>query len=64
VVNLILSMRLIIKDAVGITVNGGFNTGFYFGGGLQYFFGKREQDEMTKKPVEEARRRGRRAGRV
>lgn len=62
VVNLILSMRLIIKDAVGITVNGGFNTGFYFGGGLQYFFGKPEQDEMTKRPVE-ARRRGR-AGRV
>jgi len=64
VVNLILSMRLIIKDALGITVNGGFNSGFYFGGGLQYFFGKREQDEMTKKPVEEARRRGRRMGRV
>lgn len=63
VVNLILSMRLIIKDAVGITVNGGFNTGFYFGGGLQYYFGKAEQDEMTKTPVE-ARRKGRRAGRV
>jgi hypothetical protein len=62
VVNLILSMRLIIKDALGITVNGGFNTGFYFGGGLQYYFGKRQQDEMTKKPVE-ARRRGR-VGRV
>jgi hypothetical protein len=58
VVNLILSMRLIIKDAVGITINGGFNTGFYFGGGLQYFFGKPAQDEMTKKPVE-ARRRAR-----
>jgi hypothetical protein len=66
VVNLILSMRLIIKDAVGITINGGFNTGFYFGGGLQYFFGKASEDEMTKKPVEEARRRGRagRTGRV
>lgn len=61
VVNLILSMRVLIKDTVGITVNGGFNTGFYFGGGLQYFFGKREQDEMTKKPVE-ARRRGRARG--
>lgn len=64
VVNLILSMRLLIKDAVGITINGGFNTGFYFGGGLQYYFGKSEQDEMTKKPVEEARRKGRRLGRV
>lgn len=62
VVNLILSMRLLIKDTFGITVNGGFNTGFYFGGGMQYYFGKREQDEMTKKPVE-ARRRGR-TGRV
>lgn len=59
VVNLILSMRLIIKDAVGITLNGGFNTGFYFGGGLQYYFGKREQDEMTTKPVEASRRRRR-----
>jgi hypothetical protein len=62
VVNLILSMRLIIKDAVGITVNGGFNTGFYFGGGVQYFFGKPAQDEMTKTSLD-ARRRGR-AGRV
>ena len=58
VVNLILSMRLLIKDAVGITVNGGFNTGFYFGGGVQYFFGKPEQDEMTRKSLD-ARRRGR-----
>ncbi|MEM9463421.1 MAG: hypothetical protein AAGF11_55275 [Myxococcota bacterium] len=48
VVNLILSARVIIKDLVGITVNGGWNTGFYFGGGLQFFFGKAEQDEMTK----------------
>ncbi|MCA9650031.1 MAG: hypothetical protein KC501_08990 [Myxococcales bacterium] len=51
VVNLILSARLIIKDTVGITVNGGFNTGFYFGGGLQIFFGKSEQDETRKKPT-------------
>lgn len=40
VVNLIVSARLLIKDAVGITLDGGFNTGFYFGGGLQYYFGK------------------------
>lgn len=40
VVNLILSARMIIKDTVGITINGGFNTGFYFGGSLTYFFGK------------------------
>lgn len=66
VVNLILSARIIIKDAVGITLNGGFNTGFYFGGGLQVFFGKSEEDEMRKKPVdEEARRRkNRRVGRI
>jgi hypothetical protein len=65
VVNLILSMRLIIKDAVGITINGGFNTGFYFGGGLQYFFGKSAQDEMTTKPVEARRKRMRaQVGRV
>ena len=63
VVNLILSARILIKDAVGITINGGFNTGFYFGAGLQYFFGKREVDEMTKKPAEASRRR-RRSGRV
>jgi hypothetical protein len=40
VINLMLSMRFIIKDTVGISINGGFQTGFYFGGGLQYFFGK------------------------
>ncbi len=39
VVNLILSARLIVKDTVGINLQGGFNTGFYFGGSLQYFFG-------------------------
>ncbi len=48
VVNLILSTRIIIKDLVGITINGGFNTGFYFGGGLQVYFGKPSQDEMSK----------------
>ncbi len=40
VVNLIISARMIIKDTVGISINGGFNTGFYFGGSLTYFFGK------------------------
>lgn len=39
VVNLILSTRVIIKDTVGLNLQGGFNTGFYFGGSLQYFFG-------------------------
>lgn len=39
VVNLILTARLLIKDTVGINLTGGFNTGFYFGGSLQYFFG-------------------------
>jgi len=48
---------------VGITVNGGFNTGFYFGGGLQYFFGKAEQDEM-RKGAESVRVRRRRRGRI
>src|SRR5690606_37961210 len=39
VVNLIVSARLLIKDTVGLNLTGGFNTGFYFGGSLQYFFG-------------------------
>lgn len=38
VVNLILSARLIVKDAWGLTLTGGWNTGFYFGGSMQYFF--------------------------
>ncbi|HWB75449.1 MAG TPA: hypothetical protein VG755_10855 [Nannocystaceae bacterium] len=40
IVNLALSARVIIKDAFGITLTGGWNTGFYFGGSLNYFFGK------------------------
>ncbi|MEX1361581.1 MAG: hypothetical protein AB1Z98_00520 [Nannocystaceae bacterium] len=52
VVNLIVSARLIIKDTVGLSLSGGFNTGFYFGGGLQIFFGKSAQDEMRIKPEE------------
>jgi hypothetical protein len=43
VVNLILSARIIVKDVFGITINGGFNTGFYFGGAMTYFFGKEFQ---------------------
>jgi hypothetical protein len=41
VVNLLVSMRLIVKDVFGITLTGGFQTGFYFGGGMNYFFGKK-----------------------
>lgn len=41
VLNLILSARVIIDDHYAITVNGGFNTGFYFGGSFGYFFGKK-----------------------
>jgi hypothetical protein len=40
VVNLIVSARAIVKDSWGIVLNGGWNTGFYFGGSMQYFFGK------------------------
>ena len=47
VVNLILSARVIVKDQFGITINGGFNTGFYFGGALTYFFGKEFQKTRT-----------------
>ena len=62
VVNLIVSMRLIIKDTFGITINGGWNTGFYFGGGMQVFFGKSEQDEMRRKPgAQIGQRRARKA---
>ena len=62
VVNLIVSARVIIKDVFGITVNGGWNTGFYFGGGFQFFFGKPAQDEMSKGATIGKRRR--RAGRI
>ena len=40
VVNLLLSMRMIVKDTLGINLTGGWNTGFYFGGSIQYFFGQ------------------------
>jgi hypothetical protein len=45
VVNLLLSMRLIVKDTLGINLTGGFNTGFYFGGSIQYFFGQGGKDK-------------------
>jgi hypothetical protein len=41
VVNLLLTARFLIKDTFGINLTGGWNTGFYFGGSLQYFFGAR-----------------------
>jgi hypothetical protein len=40
---LIISARVIIKDVFGISINGGFNTGFYFGGAMHYYFGKQFQ---------------------
>ncbi len=64
VLNLIVSARVLIKDTVGITINGGFNTGFYFGGGVQYYFGKAEQDEMGKGATMGSKRRKRRRGGV
>jgi hypothetical protein len=39
VVNLIATIRFIIKDSFAINLTGGFQTGFYFGGSLGYFFG-------------------------
>ena len=63
VVNLILSVRMIIKDIVGVTLNGGWNTGFYFGASMQYFFGKdigkKKKDDtsfFTRKREQTARR--------
>ncbi len=41
VVNLIVSVRMIVKDVFGINLQGGFNTGFYFGASMSYFFGKK-----------------------
>lgn len=39
IVNLAVSTRFLIKDTFGINIQGLWNTGFYFGGSLQYFFG-------------------------
>lgn len=41
IVNLLVTMRFLIKDTFGINFTGGWNTGFYFGGSLQYFFGSK-----------------------
>jgi hypothetical protein len=41
IVNLLVSMRFLIKDTFGINIVGGWQTGFYFGGSLQYFFGQK-----------------------
>jgi hypothetical protein len=38
-VKLMASTRFLIKDTFGINIQGGWNTGFFFGGSLQYFFG-------------------------
>ncbi len=38
-VKLLVSTRFLIKDTFGINIEGGWNTGFFFGGSLQYFFG-------------------------
>jgi hypothetical protein len=51
IVNLALSARLIIKDTFGITLTGGWNTGFYFGGSLNYFFGKQFQKQGRTGPA-------------
>lgn len=51
IVNLVISARIIIKDVFGITLNGGWNTGFYFGGGLTYFFGKEFQKQGRSGPA-------------
>jgi len=55
IVNLVISTRVIIKDVFGITLSGGWNTGFYFGGSLNYFFGKQFAKEDNKGPAPSAR---------
>ncbi|MBA3548025.1 MAG: hypothetical protein H0T76_16210 [Nannocystis sp.] len=39
IINILVTMRFLIKDTFGINITGGWQTGFYFGGSLQYFFG-------------------------
>lgn len=51
IVNLALSARVIIKDVFGITLTGGWNTGFYFGGSLNYFFGRQFQTDRSTGPA-------------
>ena len=62
VVNLLVNARVIIKDLVGIGITGGFQTGFYFGGNVQYFFGKPMQDDFGAGPA--SARRGKRKRRL
>ncbi|HET6585773.1 MAG TPA: hypothetical protein VFG69_20095 [Nannocystaceae bacterium] len=57
IVNLVLSARLIVKDVFGITLSGGWNTGFYFGGSLNYFFGKQFAKSDNEGPAPSASRR-------
>lgn len=60
VVNLFASFRIIVKDTFGITIDGGIKNGFFFGGGMQYYFGgggkDRDKDKAKTKntaaPVE------------
>jgi len=41
IVNILVTTRFLIKDQFGINITGGWQTGFYFGGSLQYFFGNK-----------------------
>ena len=41
IINVLVTTRFLIKDTFGINITGGWQTGFYFGGGLQYFFGNK-----------------------
>ena len=36
-----MTTRFLIKDQFGINITGGWQTGFYFGGSLQYFWGSK-----------------------
>ncbi|MEM6996907.1 MAG: hypothetical protein AAF721_40770 [Myxococcota bacterium] len=60
VLNLLLNARVILKDTVGIGVTGGFQTGFYFGGNFQYFFGKPKQDDLGSGPASASKRKRKR----
>ncbi|HEY0138193.1 MAG TPA: hypothetical protein VGB85_29115 [Nannocystis sp.] len=41
IINILVTTRFMIKDTFGINITGGWQTGFYFGGSLQYFFGNK-----------------------
>ena len=46
VVNLIASMRLLVKDVWAIDVRGGWKTiGWFFGGSMSYHFGGAKADK-------------------